>query len=331
VERSERNPSQRPKGQAGDRLTVAIATFNGRHLLETALPPLRAQTFEDFRIVVVDDASDDDTITWLSQEWPEVEVVAHPRNMGVTRTLNSCLRAGESELVALLNNDVELDAACLAELARALDEHPEAAVAAAKLIDFHDREILDGTGDTFCWKGFAGRRGQGQRDTGQYEEEEAVFGACAGAAMYRRTALERVGPFDEDFYALQEDVDWSFRAQLHGYSCRYVPSAVAYHMGSATLEGGRSDFSLYHNWRNSIWIVLKNYPAAALVRHGHEVLSDQAHNLVWARQTGRLRVFLRAWRDALRGLPGVLRKRRAVQSARTVGLKELERVIGAER
>jgi GT2 family glycosyltransferase len=281
-------------------------------------------------VVVVDDASTDSTPEWLKANWPEVEIIVHPVNRGVTATLNDCLRSGDGELVALVNNDIELHPNCLAELVRALDAHPKAASAAAKLIDFYDRERVDGAGDIYDWTGDANRRGRGERDVGQYGREQPVFGACAGAAIYRRAALETVGLLDEDFLAYYEDVDWSFRAQLLGFTAQYVPTAIAYHIGGATIGEDVSEFGLYQAWRNAIWVALKNYPASAIVRHGHEFLLAQAHHYVWARQTGRERVFMRAWRDALRGMPSVLRKRRAVQASRRVGLKELERVIGVD-
>jgi len=315
---------------AGPRLTVAIATYNGRALLEVVLPSLAAQRYRDFQTVVVDDGSTDDTVEWLRQNWPAIEVIALPENGGVTAALNVCLWSGEGELVALLNNDIELHPDYLGELVSVLDAHPEAGAAAAKLLDFHDRAVLDGAGDAYSWSGEGTRRGNGERDAGQYEDPRPIFGACGGAALYRRSALDDVGVFDAQLYAMCEDVDWAFRAQLLGYGCRYVPTAIAYHVGSATIGQGLSDFTLYHTWRNGIWVVLKNYPLSALVRHGHRFLLSQAHNLVWALQTGRVRVFLRAWRDALRGMPALLRKRRQVQRSRTVGLKELERVIGVD-
>jgi GT2 family glycosyltransferase len=312
------------------RVTAAVATYNGRALLETLLPSLAAQHYRDFHTVVVDDASSDDTLAWLAENYPEVEVVALTRNVGVTRALNTCLGAGTGELVALLNNDLELHPDFLGELVSALDAHPQASVAAAKLLDFHDRGVIDGAGDVYEWTGEANRRGRGERDTGQYDEPSAIFGACGGAALYRRSALEVVGCFDEDLFAIYEDVDWSFRSQLLGYGVRYVPTAVAYHMGGASIGQDTSDFGLYHAWRNAIWVMLKNYPTAALLRHGHEFLLSQAHSLVWAHQTGRVPLLLRAWRDALYGITGALRKRRAVQASRAIGLAELERVIGIE-
>jgi GT2 family glycosyltransferase len=309
-------------------LTVAIATYNGRHLLEVVLPSLAVQSLRRFRVVVVDDASQDDTHAWLAEHWPEVELIVHPRNLGVTAALNSCLRAGDTELVGLFNNDLELHPDCLAELVLALEHHPGAASATPKLLDFYARDVLDGAGDIFTWGGEAHRRGKGERDEGQYDEPRPIFGACGGAAVYRRSALGHVGLMDEAMFANYEDADWSFRAQLAGYKCRYVPSAVAYHMGSATLGAGPSDFSLYHNWRNSIWVVIKNYSARDLVLHAPALLLVQIRNLAIVTRRGRTRLWLRVWRDALGGLPTVLVKRRAVQRSRLIGRRELREVIG---
>ena len=314
------------------RLTVGIATYNGRRLLEVVLPSLREQSFTGFRVVVVDDASSDDTAEWMAANWPDVELVVHPHNRGVTAALNTCLRAGErSELVALLNNDVELHRDCLAEMVVALEEHPEAGVSCAKLLDFHDRSRLDGAGDTYTWGGEANRRGQGEVDRGQYDVAREVFSACGAAAVYRHDALEEVGLFDERLFALYEDVDWCYRAQLAGWSCRYVPTALAYHMGSATLGKGASDFALFHNWRNAIWVIAKNHPARALVRHAPAIALVQARNLAIALRRGKGRLWLRVWQAALAGMPSVLRERKRVQRARVRPLTELDALIGADR
>jgi hypothetical protein len=313
-------------------VTVAIATYNGRHLLEVVLPSLRGQSFEDFRVVVVDDASSDDTAQWMAAHWPDVDLVVHPHNRGVTAALNTCLEAGaDSEMVALLNNDVELEPDCLAELVAALDEHPEAGCSCAKLLAFEDRSVLDGAGDTYTWGGEANRRGQGERDVGQYEEPQEVFSACGAVAVYRRSALDAVGLFDARLFALYEDVDWGYRAQLAGWGCRYVPTAVAFHMGSATLGKGASDFALFHNWRNQIWVVAKNHPAAALVRHAPALALVQARNLGIALRRGKGMLWLRVWRAALAGMPVVLRERRRVQRARVRSTAELDALVGADR
>lgn len=309
------------------RLTVAVLSYDGRHLLEQLLPTLEQQTYRDFRTVVVDNGSSDGTAAWLARDWPAVEVLVLPANVGVTAALNRCVRAADGELVALLNNDLELDPLALGAMVAALDEHPGAGSAAAKLLDFHRRDVLDGAGDVFAWTGTAGRRGHGQRDRGQYESAEAVFGACGGAAVYRRAALDDVGEFDESFFAFSEDVDWSLRAQLRGWDCRYVPDAVVFHLGSATIGRGLSDFTRYHLWRNGVWLVAKNYPASAMLVHAHQLLYAQVLNLAVAWWDGKLPLWRQVMADAVKGLPAVLRKRRAVQRRRCVGRAELERVI----
>ncbi|HEX4345070.1 MAG TPA: glycosyltransferase family 2 protein [Solirubrobacteraceae bacterium] len=312
-------------------LTVAVLSYDGRGLLEIVLPSLEAQRFRDFHTVVVDNGSSDGTVAWLAEAWPSIEVVALPRNVGVTAALNACFDAARTELVALLNNDLELDPDCLGELVGAMREHPRAGSAAAKLLDFHDRGVLDGAGDVFIWQGTGARRGNGTRDAGQFDEPRAIFGACGAVAVYRRQALERVGRFDQRFFACYEDVDWAFRAQLAGWDCRYVPSAVAFHMGSVTLGTAATDFVRYHMWRNTIWLVVKDYPALALLRQAPRVLHGQLVHLRQAVRERRLRLWARAMRDAACGLPDALRRRRAVQRTRARSLRELDAVIGFDR
>jgi len=315
----------RPEAPA---VVLTIPSRDGRHLLEQMLPSLAAQRFREFRVVVVDDGSSDGTVEWMRERWPEADVVALDQGLGVTAVFNVCLRAvGDAEFLALFNNDMELDPDCLGELVAALREHPEAGFAGAKQLDFRDRDVLDGAGDVFWWGGSGWRRGHGEPDRAQYDEPRAIFGACGGAALYRRTALEAVGPFYEPFFAFYEDVDWSFRAQLAGFACRYVPTAVVYHMGSATLGAGMTDFTRYHLTRNAVWLVVRDYPAAALLRQLPRLAYAQAAGLRDAWRRGQLGPWARAWRDALRGLPAALRDRREVQRRRRVSLRRLDAVI----
>jgi GT2 family glycosyltransferase len=311
-------------------LTVAVLSYDGRHLLEVILPSLVAQRFRDFEVVVVDNGSTDGTEAWLRAQWPEIELIRLPQNVGVTPALNVCAGAGRGELVGLFNNDLELDPDCLGELVGALRANPSAGWASTKLLNFQRRDVIDGAGDVFTWSGTAGRRGHGERDVGQYDDPCAIFGACGGAAVYRRSALQRVGPFDEDFFAYYEDVDWNLRAQLAGFDCRYVPTAIAYHMGSATTGGGATDFAQYHMWRNAIWVLAKDLPAAALARHAPRLAVHQAANLALAIKGRTVRLWLSAVIDALRGIPKMLRKRRAVQASRSIDLRALEAVVGAD-
>ncbi|HYM67477.1 MAG TPA: glycosyltransferase family 2 protein, partial [Patescibacteria group bacterium] len=207
------------------------------------------------------------------------------------------------------------------------DRHPEAASAACKLRSYHDRERLDGTGDVLTRRLVAFRRGGGELDEGQYDREEEILTPTAGAALYRSSALARVGPFDESFWAYFEDVDWGLRAQLAGLRSWYVPSAVAYHMGGATTGGDRNPFYLVLHHRNRVGLMVKDLPLSVLVRNGPAILREQAGTLVHCARNGTLRLYLRAWLGALRRMPGWLRARSRIQGARRIAPARLQELL----
>jgi GT2 family glycosyltransferase len=153
-----------------------------------------------------------------------------------------------------------------------------------------------------------------------------VFSACGGAALYRRAALDAVGPFDEDFFAYAEDVDWGFRAQLAGWSCRYAPTARCFHMGAAT-SARVPNLARYLFFRNTLTVVAKDWPARALVRNAHRLALFFAKSVVASVRGRWFGALVRATRDALRQLPGTLRKRHEVQRTRSVGLERLNEVV----
>jgi GT2 family glycosyltransferase len=310
----------------GRRVAVLIPNWNGRELLTTLLPTLARQRYGDFKALVIDNGSTDGSVAYLEREWPEVEVIALPQNLGFAGAVNRGIVATRSEFVALLNNDIELDPDWLGELVAVFDAHPEAASATSKMINFYDRTLLDGAGDVLSWSGVCSRRGNGERDVGQYAVPEPVFSACGGAAIYRRSAFETVGLFDEDFFAYLEDVDWGFRAQLVGYACRYVPTSRAYHMAGATTRQ-ISDLEVYLCRRNQLALVLKNYPARSLLRHLPDLALDQFVSFVLSVRDDYAGAQLRAWRDAVLRLPATLRKRRVVQRTRAISAAELDSVV----
>jgi GT2 family glycosyltransferase len=228
--------------------------------------------------------------------------------------------------VALLNNDTETDPHWLEALVRAAEAYPEAGFFASKLVDFDDRRIIDGAGDALRKSGLPLRLGHGELDRGQYDEEAFVFGACAGAAMYRRGMLEDVGLFDEDFFANCEDGDLSFRAQLAGYRCLYVPGSVVYHMGSATF-GRRSPTAVRLGTRNSLCLLVKNLPAPLVPGLLPFVLAGQLSRLVVTASTSTLGAHLRGLAGAGRLLPLMLKKRREIQEARRVPIAYVKRLL----
>lgn len=319
--------SDAPGQKAAPRVSLIIPNWNGEALLPVCLEALRRQTFRDFEAVVVDNASTDSCLEVLGRDYPEVRVVRLPRNLFFAGAVNAGIRLTEGELIALLNNDTEADPRWLEELVRALDGNPQAGMAASKLLLFDRRGIIQSAGDVYSPSGVPGNRGVWEEDDGRYDDPCEVFGACAGAALYRRSMLEDIGLLDEDFRGYCEDVDLSFRAQLAGHRCVYAPSARVYHRLSATGGGPVASFLC---GRNFVSVVAKDMPGLLLRRYWHRVLGAQLgyawHSLRHSREPAA-RARLKGQAAALLYLPRMLRKRRAIQSSRKVDVGYLESIL----
>ena len=314
-------------GLSQPRVTAIVLNYNGRPLLDVILPSLGAQRYRDFSTLVVDNGSTDDSLAYLAERWPDVQVVPIPENVGVAAALNRGVRAARGELIALLNNDLELEPDWLGEMVAGLTRHPDAASVACKLRSYHDRARLDGTGDVVTRRIEIYPRGRGEVDEGQYEQEEETLAPTGGAALYRASAFSRVGLFDERFWAYFEDVDWGLRAQLAGLHSWYVPSAVAYHMGGATTGGDRDPFYLVLHQRNRIGLIVKDLPRPVLVHNAAPILHDQWVGLVLAIREKTLGVYLRARLAAARRLPYWLRQRRHIQGEKRVPASRIEELL----
>ena len=307
-------------------VTFAILNYNGRDLLAGLLPTISGQTAQGFRINVIDNGSTDDSVQWLQREWPQVAVIQIPENIGVTRALNRAVQSARTSYVALLNNDLELDPRWLEEMRGALETHPGCGSADGKMLNFHRRGEIDGAGDLVARTGECSKRGFGEQDHGQFDRPGDILCASGGAALYRRSTFDRVGSFDEDFGAYYEDTDWGLRAQLCGYGCRFVPSAVAFHMGSATTSRDRPAYAHLFS-RNNLLMLMKCLPPGSFVRLGPLMLAFQLKWLALSMRRGCLAAHLRGWAQALALLPKTLHKRREVQRRRAISAARLHQVL----
>lgn len=310
------------------RVTVVIPNWNGERFLNLSLASLRRQSFGDFETVLVDNGSKDASVDLVKRNFPEVRVISLSENRGFSAAVNAGIRASNAEYVALLNNDTEVGPGWLGTLVRAAESHPEAALFASKLVDFYDRRLLDGAGDALRRSGLPYRIGHQELDCGQFEKETFVFGACAAAAMYRRTLFEEIGPFDEDFFAYCEDGDVSFRAQLSGYRCLYVPQAIVYHMGSASTGGKRSPTATRLGTQNGVNLLVKNLPTTLVWRFLPSLLAGQFSRVViTSLSSGGLRAYLGGLAGAWRLLPRMLEKRKEIQTRRSVSDDYVRRLL----
>lgn len=231
--------------------------------------------------------------------------------------------------MALLNNDAVPHPSWLEELVETLEAHPRVGFAASKML-FHDRRhVIDRAGDGYTDAGVALLRGRGTTADG-FDKCEPVFGACAGAALYRTGMFDDIGLFDEDFFLLYEDVDLSFRAQLRGYQCLYVPDAIVYHKVSRSVVRD-SPVSVYYGHRNVEWVYVKNMPGRLVARTivPHIIYGWMA--FLFFLMTGRAKEFLRAKLAVLRSMKGLLKKRHEILKRKSVDDRYIWSLFEKER
>ena len=254
------------------RVSVIIPNWNGSGLLRSCLASLSAQEYADFEIVVVDNASQDDSVAMVRGEFPHVRLLASDTNLGYSAGCNAGIRMARGEILVMLNNDTECDPAWLGSLVSALDRHAEAGMAASRLMIYDQPHVIHSAGDLYRRDGTADSRGVWQVYGPPYDQERWVFGGCGGALAIRRTVLDEIGTFEESFFMYLEDVDLSWRAQLAGWRCVYAPEAVVYHHLSAT-GGGR--LASYYVARNRLWVIARHYPGALFRGNWRRILVSQ--------------------------------------------------------
>lgn len=307
--------------------SVVIPNWNGRRFLKTCLDALISQTYPHLEIIIADNASNDGSQAFIQNSYPQVRLLPLEKNYGFTGACNRGIRAAQGDIIALLNNDTEVDKGWASAIVDAFARHPEVGIVASKMLLFDKRDHFHTAGDYYTLSGRAGNRGVWEKDVGQYEREEYVFSACGGSAAYRRSLFDTIGLLDDDFFFSMEDIDFAWRAQLVGWRALYTPRAIVYHHLSATGGGVTAS---YYDGRNQIFVIVKNYPSALWHKYAGRILRAQLR-LAWQA--------LRAWRGAaararlrgmlagIFGIPKMLAKRRLIQAKRQVPIDYIESIL----
>ena len=258
---------------------------------------------------------------------PNTRRIELPANEGTTGSINRAVAMTESRYVLLLNNDVELAADYIAKLVAALDQDPKLGFATGKLLRASERDRLDGAGDAMLMAGGAYRLGHLDPDRQQFDQPTPVLAGCGAAVLYRRSAFQECGGLDSDFFAYLDDLDLALRAQLVGYGGLYLPEAVGYHIGSATLGEPLHPRVIEYITRNQIYLLIKDYPRPVFLRLLARIFVYQLLWVMFAMKTGHLRAWLRGLRDALRNRRSMRQKNRALLARRRIGDAEFLQLL----
>ncbi len=322
-------------------VSAVVVNLDGGPMLGECLESLVAQTYPALEIIVVDNGSTDGALDALLPRYGErVRIIRNPRNEGFARGNNQAFAVARGEWLFLLNNDAVAAPDAIAELMAFVAGRPEVGMLACRVLQYDRPNVFDSVGLLFYPDGVCRSRGWEEKDLGQYDRAEEVIAPHGCAAAYRKTMLDLTGGFDERYFAYLEDLDLGMRGQLCGWRAWYVPTATIRHRKSTTF-GNYSKFKAYHVERNRIWNAVKLLPRflllmspfftvnryllqgyAAATRRGAsgDFVKEYSYPaLAW--------ILTRAYAGALRRLPEMLAKRRALARSRTLSTEEWYQLI----
>jgi GT2 family glycosyltransferase len=320
-------------------ISVVVVNWNRKEMLRACLESLRRQTDAAFETIVVDNGSVDGSADMAEREFGAC-VIRNRENRGFCAANNQGIAAAHGEFVALLNNDAEAQPGWLAALLRACSRAADVGMAASKVMVLEDPRRIDKAGHLIFPDGQNRGRGTGELDCGQYDAEEEVLWPDGCAAMYRKEMLDRIGGFDEDFFAYGDDAELGLRARIAGWRCIYTPQAVVWHHRGSTLGKG-SEHRLELIERNRLLLALKLFPwsllwlnpvffavrvAASAAAAGREA-GDTVHFPGLAGKWRMARAILCGDWGALRLAPRMLRKRAGMRGMRRLSPAEVRRLL----
>lgn len=270
--------------------SIIIPNWNGKDLLEDCLTSLDKQTFRHFETILVDNGSIDLSVDYVSNNFPEIEIIKLSKNFGFAKAINEGVKASKADYVVFLNNDTKAHEDWLKNLVECANKHPEVISVNSKLLNFYDRKLIDGVGISINEVGQARSLGWKEQDKGQFEKEQYIFGATGGASLFRRSDFTKVGMLDENFFMYSEEVDFAFRAQFSGYKSIFCPKAIVYHKHKASA-GKLPQLLEYWQFRNMYQTIIKNFPMKVIFKkwrwlkiilvYFNTIIYQMKHGFLW--------------------------------------------------
>lgn len=245
-------------------VAIVILNWNGKKFLEKFLPSVTASVYTNKKIIVADNASTDDSIIFLQQQYPQVGILQNKTNEGFAKGYNTALKQVQADYYVLLNSDVEVTPNWIGPVIDLMESDPAIAACQPKILAFDDKNTFEYAGACGGWLdefGYPFSRGRVfdscETDTGQYNTVHQCFWAGGAAFFVRASVYHELKGLDEFFFAHQEEIDLCWRMQLAGYKIFAQPASVVYHVGGGTLQRGNTQ-KTFLNFRNNLVMLAKN-------------------------------------------------------------------------
>jgi GT2 family glycosyltransferase len=249
-------------------VAVVILNWNGKHFLQRFLPAVLDAG--DYEVIIADNGSSDDSVSWLQQNYPRVKVILLLRNLGFAKGYNEALKQVTADYYVLLNSDVAVRAGWTAPIIELMESDASIGACQPKILMENNPAMFEYAGAAGGWLdafGYPFARGRVfddcEEDQGQYNDTVPVFWASGAAMFVRAAAYHACGGLDEYFFAHMEEIDLCWRLQLAGFAIMVCPQSAVYHVGGGTLPKGNKR-KVYLNFRNNLVMLAKNLPLRRL-------------------------------------------------------------------
>jgi len=305
-----------PDSRSRPLVSVVIVNYNSGDYLTACVRSVVDSTYPRKELIIVDNASQDDSVTQVEAFYPEAEIVRNSSNLGYSGGCNVGIAKAKGEFVALMNPDTIVDQRWLDALVDAAARHPRAAFFQPKILMMDDQRILNSAGNMIHVTGFGICRGIGTLDRERFQREAEVCYASGACTFARTEALREIGPMDHLFFAYGEDKDWGWRALMMGWQSIYVPSSRILHKWSLML--GKSPRKFYLLEFERVLSVWKNYSRRTLVLLAPLLFLLEASVIVYAAFNGWLTEKIRSYSDLLCLRGAVARRKRSIQARRII-------------
>lgn len=246
------------------KVAIVILNWNGKHFLEKFLPAIQATNFPDFRIVVADNASSDDSVNFINNFYPNIQLILFKENYGFAKGYNEALKQVDSEYSVIINSDVEVTNEWLNPIVKLMDEDKNIAACQPKVRAYNKRthfEYAAASGGFIDVYGYPFCRGRifnvEEEDTCQYDDVAEVFWASGACLIVRSEIYKKIGGFDDYFFAHMEEIDLCWRIKKAGYKIMVCPQSLVYHVGGGALPY-KNPRKTYLNFRNGLILLQKN-------------------------------------------------------------------------
>ena len=243
------------------KVSVVIPNYNGEKFLKNLFDSLNDDSECIGEVIIVDNASSDKSKEYIADYkfiFP-CHLIENKENLGFAPAVNQGISKAKYEYIFLLNNDTQLKKGAVKSMVNLISGDDKIFSCQAKMLQYNNKDMIDDAGDEYNLLGWTKKTGENHPST-DFTEVKDIFSACAGAAMYKKSVLDEIGMFDDNFFAYMEDVDLAMRARIYGYHNLLCPDAVVYHIGSATSGSRYNEFKVRLASRNNVWTVYKNLP-----------------------------------------------------------------------